>query len=451
MAPRLVDPSDPAWLRHDAARAGALREARIHSMIVAPLIHQGRVLGLVSLYRGPRHPVPFDTQDVALVEQVIGKAAAHLENARRFMREHTTAVTLQRRLLPRSLPRVTAVDTASFWLPDSRWTAWFDVLPLSSARVALVIGEVPGQGLDASVDMGRLRTAVTTLAALELPPEEVLAHLDDVVPRLGLADTDGTRREERAHCQYCVYDPASGDLSVASAGWPAPLVTAPDGTVLEVPVPRGPALGGRTGYEAAHTTLAPDSVLTLYSAGPLQEPPCDDPGTLLSRAAAAAPADAQGTCDAIVYRMMGGAHGRSAAVLTAKTHQLAADSVVTWTADRQPACVGSCRQWVRQHMTRWGLADHSFATEMIVSELVTNVLRHATGAPHVRLVRDATLTVEVSDGSAFAPHLRRARAQEENGRGLMIAAALARRWGTRYTEDGKSIWMEQDIVDTDVI
>ncbi|MEV5385316.1 SpoIIE family protein phosphatase [Streptomyces sp. NPDC052721] len=458
LTPRLVDPSGALsdWLMHDAARAGALRAARVHSMIVAPLVHQDRVLGLACFYRGPRHPAPFDAQDLALVEQVVAKASADIENARRFMREHTTAVTLQRRLLPRSLPEVTAMTTAHFWLPERRRTAWFDVLPLSSARVALVIGEVPEQGLDASVDMGLLRTAVTTLAGLELPPEEILAHLDDVVPRLGLADTagippDARTADERARCQYCVYDPVTGDLAVASAGWPRPLVTAPDGTVGELPVPRGPALGSGVGYEAARTRLAPGSVLTLYSASLLREPPCDEPAVRLRHAVAAAPGDAQGTCDTVVYRMMGGPRERGAAVLTAAAHRLAEDCVATWTGSRDPAGVAACRRWVRERLAGWGLADRSFATETIVSELVTNVLRHASGEPCVRLIKDGGLTVEVSDHSATAPHLRHARAQDENGRGLLIAAALARRWGTRYSGDGKTIWVEQDMTATDVI
>ncbi|MFH7341103.1 SpoIIE family protein phosphatase [Streptomyces sp. KHY 26] len=458
LTPRLVDPSGALsdWLMHDAARAGALRAAHIHSLIVAPLTHQHRVLGLVCLYRGPRHPAPFDTQDVALVEQVMAKASAHVENARRYMREHTTAVTLQQRLLPRSLPEVTAVSTAHFWLPEPRRTAWFDVLPLSSARVALVIGDVPEQGLDASVDMGRLRTAVTTLAALELPPQEVLAHLDDVVPRLALtgttdADPDMGLRTERARCQYCVYDPVSGDLSVASAGWPAPLVTAPDGRVRELPVPPGPALGGGTGYEVARTRLEPGSVLTLYSASLLPESPHDDPAALLRQAAAAAPGDARNTCDSVVYRTMSGSRKRGAAVLTAVAHRLPAENVSTWTGSREPADVAASRRRVRAQLADWGLADHSFATETIVSELVTNVLRHASGAPQVRLIKDSGLTVEVSDRSATAPHLRHARTQEENGRGLFIAAALARRWGTRYTSDGKCIWVEQDLTGADVI
>uniref|UniRef100_UPI000A77EDA3 ATP-binding protein n=1 Tax=Actinacidiphila rubida TaxID=310780 RepID=UPI000A77EDA3 len=99
----------------------------------------------------------------------------------------------------------------------------------------------------------------------------------------------------------------------------------------------------------------------------------------------------------------------------------------------------------REQLEAWHLDDQVFATEVVVSELVTNVLSHARGKPRVRLIRDDRLTVEVSDDSSTSPHLRHARSQDENGRGLLIAAALASRWGTRYGEDGKTIWVEQDL------
>ncbi|MER7661573.1 SpoIIE family protein phosphatase [Streptomyces sp. NPDC096193] len=451
LRPRLMDPrtSPSDWLMHDAARAGALRKARVHSMIVLPLSSQGRLLGLVSLYRGPRHPIPFDTLDVGLAEQVSAKACVHIENARGYIREHTTAVALQRSLLPRAFPELSGVTTAHFYTPGSRQTVWFDVIALSGARVGLAIGQVPQQGLDASVTMGRFRTALDTLAALDLPPHELLAHLDDATGRILPAvarPQPGVRPAgvESPRCLYAVYDPVTGELSVASAGWPAPLVTSADGDVTAVDVPVGPPLGQGASYDMSRVTLAPESMLTLYSQS-LLEPGAraEEHMAQLREAAARAAHDPRATCDSIVHSLLGQQPDDGAAVLAVLTHRLPADSVATWTGSREPAAVAESRDKAGHQLEEWGLAAHAFTTEMIVSELVTNVIRHASGNPTVRLIRDRSLTIEVSDEAATAPHLRHARAQDENGRGLLIIAALARRWGTRYTPHGKIIWVEE--------
>ncbi|WP_333768654.1 SpoIIE family protein phosphatase [Streptomyces sp. IBSBF 2435] len=452
VAPRLLDPrSAPAdWLMHDAARAGALRAAGIHSMIIVPLSAQGRVLGLAGFYRGPRHPLDFDATDVKLAEQVSAKACIHIENARRYTRERTSAVTLQRSLLPRTFPEVSAVTTAHFHAPGSRQTVWFDVIALSGARVGLAIGQVPEQGLHATVTMGRFRTATTTLANLDLPPEELLAHLDDATHRIV---PDHAARQDRAagsadapRCQYAVYDPVSGELAIAAAGWPVPLVSTPDGAVSRLDMPVGPPLGQGAAYEVRRTVLAPESLLTLYSES-LIEPASDAAERMdqLERAAARSGQDPRAACDSIVDGLLPIRAGDGAAVLAARTHRLVDGQVATWTGTRDAETVADCRERTGVQLADWGLDAWSFTTEMVVSELVTNVLRHASGNPRVRLIHDRSLTIEVSDESSTAPHLRHARAQDETGRGLLIIASLARRWGTRYSPDGKTVWVEEPL------
>ncbi|SEO04550.1 PAS fold-containing protein [Actinacidiphila rubida] len=453
MKPRLVDPrGSPAdWHMHDAERAGILRASGVHSMILAPLVQQGRVLGLVALYRsGRRTGTAFDGRDVGLAEQIAARAAVHIENARRYVRELTTATTLQRSLLPRDLPEVPGVGTAHFWSPGGRRTHWLDVITLSGARAGLAMGHIPRQGLRASVDMGRFRTAFATLARMDLAPDELLAHMDDFTHGMGWDDPhavddgpdgDGTR------CLYAVYDAISGECQAASADWPAPLVTARDGTTAPLDLPAGPALGHHSSYDTARTRLDPGTLLTFYSPSLLRPAHGDDAFGLLQRAAEVSSGDAQAACDNVVYALMGD-HGRrhgGGAVLTAVVRRLAAGSHVSWTAPREPTAVADCRTRAREQLEAWHLDDQVFATEVVVSELVTNVLSHARGKPRVRLIRDDRLTVEVSDDSSTSPHLRHARSQDENGRGLLIAAALASRWGTRYGEDGKTIWVEQDL------
>jgi PAS domain S-box-containing protein len=452
--PRLVDPqgSPSDWHMHDAARSGILRSAGVHSMILAPLVQQGRVLGLVCLYRAGRHTTPFDHHDLALAEQITARAAVHMENARRYTRERTAATTLQRRLLPQNLPEVPAVRTAYFWNPGVHQTHWFDVIALSGARVGVAMGQIPQHGLRASVDIGRFRTAFATLARMDLTPDELLAHLDDVTHKIrqedeASPDTEVDTGVGEARCLYAVYDPITGGIAIASADWPAPLVTALDGTTRSISVPVGPALGHHSSYEVSRTTLEPHTLLTFYSASMLGPSHGDDAFALLQRASGTSAGDPQAACDNIVYALMGD-HARArdgGAVLTAAVRRLAQNDHVSWTSPRDSAAVADCRARAREQLEAWHLDDHVFATELVVSELVTNVLNHAGGNPRVRLIRGEHLTVEVSDDSTTSPHLRHARAQDESGRGLLIAATLASRWGTRYGEQGKTIWVEQDL------
>ncbi|MCG0063313.1 ATP-binding protein [Streptomyces tricolor] len=98
-----------------------------------------------------------------------------------------------------------------------------------------------------------------------------------------------------------------------------------------------------------------------------------------------------------------------------------------------------------RQLSAWDMEDEAFATELIVSELVTNAIRYAEPPVQLRLIRDRTLSVEVSDGSSTAPYLRHARTTDEGGRGLLLVSQFAQRWGTRYEDRGKTIWVEEPV------
>ncbi|GAA3367528.1 hypothetical protein GCM10020367_66680 [Streptomyces sannanensis] len=172
------------WLAQDPLLTRSIVEYGIHSLITAPLQARGAVLGLVNFWRSEK-PEPFDEEDLSLAEELVARAAVSIDNARRFTREHALAVTLQRSLLPRALPDQSAVEVAHYYLPAKSGVGgdWFDVIPLSGCRVALVVGDVVGHGLHAAATMGRLRTAVHNFSSLDLPPDELLARLDDLVGR----------------------------------------------------------------------------------------------------------------------------------------------------------------------------------------------------------------------------------------------------------------------------
>ena len=149
------------------------------------------------------------------------------------------------------------------------------------------------------------------------------------------------------------------------------------------------------------------------------------------------------TCDNVLKDVLPDRPADDVALLVARTHALDGDRVATWDLPADPAIVADARKQVARRLAGWGLDDAAFITGLVVSELVTNAIRHAGSPIQLRLIRDRTLICEVSDGSSTAPHLRRARAFDEGGRGLLLVSQLTQRWGTRQTPHGKTIWAEQ--------
>ncbi|MCB5181972.1 SpoIIE family protein phosphatase [Streptomyces sp. SMC 277] len=396
-----------------------------------------------------------------LLQDVTGSGAdgAGIPDGGRHTRDHTTTMTLQRSLLPQTLPDQGALDIASRYLPAGTEAGvggdWFDVIPLSGARVALVVGDVVGHGIRASATMGRLRTAVHTLADVDLPPDELLTHLDDLIIHLS-ADEAGPDSAGQAAggigttCLYAVYDPVSRLCTVARAGHPPPAVVSPDGSVYLLDVPAGPPLGlGGLPFETAEVELAEGSVLALYTDGLLQMRDRDVDDALDSMfAALTRPASTLETvCDRVLAAMLTHRPDDDVALLVARTRALHEDKVCVWDLSSDPSVVGQARRCTTDQLTAWGLEDASFVTELLVSELVTNAIRYGRPPIQLRLIHEnSTLICEVSDANNTAPHMRRARIFDEGGRGLLLVAQLAQRWGTRHAAVGKTIWAEQSLV-----
>ncbi|SOB86070.1 SpoIIE family protein phosphatase [Streptomyces sp. 1331.2] len=426
--------------------------------ITVPLLARGAVLGVVAFARRDR-PEAFTADDLILAEELAAKAAVAIDNSRRYSREHTTALTLQRSLLPQRLPRQEAIEVASGYLPAGAGAGvggdWFDVIPLSGARVALVVGDVVGHGLHASASMGRLRTAVRTLADVDLPPDELLTHLDDLV--LHLPDDsrpeDGfeSTGEAGATCLYAVYDPVSRRCAMASAGHPLPLVIAPDGARTPVEARSGPPLGvGGLPFEAVEVELPEGSLLALYTDGLVEsrERDAEQGAADLLRVLSEPAASLEALCDTAMKAMLPEHRTDDAALLLARTRALDPDHVAGWEIEPDFEQVARARRLAADQLAVWGLEETAFVTELVVSELVTNAIKYGRPPIRLRLIRNSALICEVSDGSATAPHLRRARAFDEGGRGLMLVAQLTQRWGTRHATDGKTIWCAQTIEST---
>ncbi|ARF59265.1 protein phosphatase [Streptomyces gilvosporeus] len=441
----------PGWIAQDPVAAQRLLDHHVHSLIAVPLLARGIALGVASFYRS-RDPAPFGDDDRSLALELATRAAICIDNARRYTREHTMVVALQRSLLPHSFPELNAVEVAHRYLPAASGVGgdWFDVIPLSSSRVALVVGDVVGHGMHAAATMGRLRTAARNFAELDLAPDEVLTHLDNLVGRLDRDEGHEDPTADRtgiigATCLYTIYDPTSQQCVMARAGHPPPALVHPDGAVTFPDLPAGPPLGlGGLPFETAAFDLPEGSQLVLYTDGVLGHRHRDVDTALdrLRRALAQPSRPPEETCEAVLRTVAPHHPDDDIALLVARTHALDAQRIATWDLPADPALVSGIRAAVTRQLSAWGLDEVAFATELLLSELVTNAIRYGTGPIQVRLLYDRTLTCEVSDASSTAPHLRRAATTDEGGRGLFLVAQLTQAWGTRYTTQGKVIWAE---------
>jgi hypothetical protein len=289
--------------------------------------------------------------------------------------------------------------------------------------------------------MGRLRTAVDTLAHLELPPDEIMSHLNQVVGSLG--------EDSFATCLYALHDPTTGICTFTLAGHPPPAVVEPDGHVYFPDLSPDPPLGaGEPPFQTSELQLPGGSLLVLYTDGLLESRGSEiDQGMadLAGLLGTADRKDLERLCDLVTSTALECGSSRAiddAALLIARLDTMPADRMATWQLPGQPQAAGEARQHVREQLSLWELDDLVLATELIVSELVGNVIRHARGPAQLRLLRSADLICEVSDGSLTTPRIRRAAETDEGGRGLQLVAALSQRWGTRYTTMGKCIWAE---------
>ncbi|MFH8683337.1 SpoIIE family protein phosphatase [Streptomyces lydicus] len=437
------------WRAQDPERFELVVNHGCRSLITVPLQARGVLMGVANFWRTRERP-PFEEGDLSLAEEMAARAAVCIDNARRYTREHAMAVTLQHSLLPRGLPEQNALDLAHRYLPAQTGVGgdWFDVIPLPGARVALVIGDVVGHGLHAAAMMGRLRTAVQNFSTLDLPPDELLSYLDELVNRIDqeavVADEDAV--VAGATCLYAIYDPAGGVCSFSRAGHLLPAIVYPDGTVQFPELPPGPPLGlGGLPFEAVDLALPEGSSIVLYTDGLVEDRTRDiDTGMrTLATTLAHSGRTPQETCEAVLDALLPDRQRDDIALLVARTRLLDPDRIAEWDVPADPAAVGDARAKISQQLTRWDLEESAFTTELILSELITNAIRYATGPIRVRLLYDRTLICEVSDTSSTSPHLRYAADEDEGGRGLFLVSQLAQHWGTRYTPEGKIIWAEQ--------
>ncbi|WP_435610582.1 SpoIIE family protein phosphatase [Streptomyces sp. C10-9-1] len=438
----------------------------VQSALAVPMVAHDTVVGLVQFARA-KGSEPFGERDRALAVELAARAAVCIDNARLYRREHERALILQRSLLPPGDPEAAGLDIACRYLPGTTATEvggdWFDVIELPGHRTALVVGDVMGRGLRAAVAMGELRTAVRTLALLDLEPAEVLSALDEIarglggpgtraqVRRSGAAGPDAPERSADlaevylATCVYAVYDPVTRRCTFANAGHLPPVLVEPGEEALLLDVPPGMPLGvGGEPFEEVEVELPEGALLALYTDGLVEsrDHPLDE-GLHAFRAALGDPGRAlEDVCDHVLTTL-DTRHGEDdIALLMARIQGLPADAVGDWRLPREPRSVGRARELARAQLDSWGLEALVDTVELLVSELVTNALRYGEGEIRLRLLRDRTLVCEVWDAGLVQPRRRRARDTDEGGRGLQLVGLLSAGWGSRRTPRGKTVWFE---------
>lgn len=456
-----LDAATSAWATGVPGRAKMIDEQRFHSSIMVPLCAGGASFGIITFLRAADQE-PYSPEDVSFAEEFAAQGSSALAAAHRFTQERRISLSLQRTLLPGRLGGDEAAEIAWRYFPASQEAGvggdWVDAISLSGGRTALVIGDVVGHGVNAAAAMGRLRAAVHMLAAMDLPPDELLAHLDDFVTRLceeqpsrkdcteGASSLSGALG---ASCMYAIYDPVARTCTVARAGHPAPVIARPDGTAFVPDLPAGPPLGaGSVPFESVEIPCPDGSLLAFFTDGLVEDRTrgIDEGVARLRSVLSRGEAPLEELCDDAVNALLTHPLSDDAALILARTISIPPSDVATWDIPDDTSAVREARVLANQRLEQWGLGELQFSTELIVSELVTNAIRYGATPIRLRLLRHhGVLTCEVTDGSSTSPRLRHARTMEEGGRGLFLVAQVSRRWGYRYTGSGKSIWVEQDL------
>ncbi|MEU0071228.1 SpoIIE family protein phosphatase [Streptomyces sp. NPDC006332] len=442
----------------------------VQSTLAVPMVAHDTVVGLAQFSR-TKGSEPFGDRDRDLAVELAARAAVCIDNARLYRREHERALMLQRSLLPPGDPVASGLDIACRYLPGNSSSDrpsevggdWFDVIELPGHRTALVVGDVMGRGLRAAVAMGELRSAVRTLALLDLEPAEVLSALDEIARGLGAPGgvqqaTRAARRPREADlsevylatCVYAVYDSVTRRCTFANAGHLPPVLVEPGEAALMLDVPPGMPLGvGGEPFEEVEVDLPEGALLALYTDGLVEsrDHPLDEGlqafvGTLTDPSA-----PLEDVCDHVL-NTLDTHHGEDdIALLMARVQGLPANSVGDWTLPREPRSVGKAREYARNQLISWDMEPLVDTTELLVSELVTNALRYGEGEIRLRLLLDRTLVCEVWDSGLVQPRRRRARDTDEGGRGLQLVGLLSAAWGSRRTPRGKTVWFELPLPD----
>lgn len=514
LQPTMHAPSD-----HSARVA---EQVGVTSVIAAPLRVRGEVIGVLTIalsHLTHRDKRIYDGFDRDLVGAIATRVALAIDNARLFEGERNMALAFQNSLLPTRFPQFDGLSLAHRYLPAKPLEShgygiqtqvggdFYDVIPLSAGRVGIVVGDVEGRGTHAAAVMGQLRAALRAFAQADREPADILRELDEWVRQLGQPDGDGGVWVPGVSCLYLVYDAWSRELSYANAGHMAPLLIS-GGEVSELSLEVSDTLLGvkvkgaaydDAIYNQANLTLPPEATLLLYTDGLVDRRPLGGAvdirrslEQLYERVNEVADKDVEQIAEVAVTAVPGEIDDDTA-LLVVRSHPEELALAEGWFNAEAPT-VGEARHLAATTFAQWGMdRDQAELACLLVSEIVTNVVIHATPHPArreinargateadaqldlgglagdfdedwsdlltevaedpdensgtreflLRLRRGASsVWVEVFDHDLRLPRIRSAGADDEGGRGLYLVDQLATRWGSRPTPEGKAVWFE---------
>ena len=398
----------------------ASEDVGLISIVAAPLVARGELLGVISLALSrltEREDYHYDIGDRDFLGAVASRVAVAIDNAMLFEEERRTALAFQTSLLPQVKPTFDGLDVAWRYVPAKPLEThgqgiqtqvggdWYDLIPLSAGRVGIVIGDVEGRGARAAAIMGQLRATLRAFAQDDKAPAEILRKLDDWCRTLGTGPSDdGDAFTPRASCTYLIYDAWSRTLSFANAGHDAPLVVT-DGNVAELDIEhhgvllgvRGTGVAGLPTYREEMRTLKPGTTLVLYTDGLTDRRQRADGSGHYTEAEArqmlcaavreVAGAPAEVIAQAAERAVPGDIDDDMAIVVVSTSREDLASWQATFPAEA--IRVSEARRQAQFTFERWGLPrDQIELACLLVSEVVTNVVLH-TAAPARRRHRMA--------------------------------------------------------------
>ncbi|MFF9408061.1 SpoIIE family protein phosphatase [Streptomyces anandii] len=413
------------------------------------------VLGVAEVWRRADHP--FHDNELLDLQELVARTAHHVDLARQHQREHTQVLALQRRLLPRTGDDT--IDIASVYQPATPDSAgvggdWVNSFPLPDGRTALVVGDVVGHGLGAAATMGQLSIEARALLSAGLAPDEVLQHLDETVSLLDEPDTGLAAGYSALGSTCCIalYDPVSHQVALSSAGHLPPVLVSSGGRAAPLPVRPHPGLGTEFALREpfhVHTFDAPPgSLLALYTDGLVEDPvaPIDEGiGRLTDTVSAVHPWDPlQQTARRVVSALAPVPQRDDVTLLLARMIGYRKQDTATWRLAARDDAPARARTQASALLRRWRTrGDTRDNVLLVISELVTNAVRFATGPITVRLIaKGHSLLCEVGDTGNGRPRLHSDGLLAAGGRGLHVVHKLTSRWGVRWTNTGKVVWAE---------
>ncbi|MDX6689565.1 MAG: hypothetical protein QOG15_1022 [Solirubrobacteraceae bacterium] len=442
LAGRVVATGEPVLLQDPAPEELAeprILETGITSMLGVPLVAHGKLIGVIEV--GVREPRRLGVEDIGLLRLAADRVALAVDHARAFGREHRIAETLQRSLLPQTLPSLPGIELSARYLPAASESEvggdWYDAIPLPGGRVLLVMGDVSGKGLAAASALGALRNAIRAYAFDGNGPAEIAERLN----RFVLAEP---AREQMATLVLAAFDPVDGTLQWVNAGHPPPLTLDTDGTPRFLDGARSVPLGVLPfpGYEEAITTLEPGGAILLYTDGLIERrgEHLDQGFGLLAAAASSGRLAPDAICDRLLAAAIPDGAPSDDVALLALCHvplgvRLAVD------LPSEPRALASLRALLRRWLEQIHAADTDVhAVVMACSEACTNAIEHAGAGPgetisFVAVLTDDAVEVTVRDRGRW----RDERPPSDQGRGLDLIDALMDDVELEQLSDGTTI------------